>query len=53
MQNVKVVKGVDPLLDEEAVKVVSASPDWRPARRMGKKVKCEMSLYVEFRLKRK
>lgn len=53
VQNVKVVKGVDPLLDEEAVKVVSASPDWRPARRMGKKVKCEMSLYVEFRLKRK
>lgn len=53
VRNVKVVRGVDPLLDEAAVKVVSASPDWKPARRMGKKVKCEMALYVEFKLKRK
>lgn len=50
--NVRVARGVDPLLDAEAVKVVSASPDWKPARRMGKKVKSSVSMYVEFRLKR-
>lgn len=50
--NVRVVKGVDELLDDEAVKVISASPDWKPARVNGKKVKCEMSVYVEFRLKK-
>jgi len=49
----RVVKGVDPLLDEEALRVISLSPDWKPAKHHGQKVKCEMSLYVEFRLKRK
>ena len=48
----KVLKGVHPLLDDEAVKVVSASPDWKAARDRGKKVKCGMSLYVEFKLER-
>ncbi len=51
--NVKVLKGVDPLLDEAAVKVVGASPDWKPARHQGKKVKSEISLYVEFKLEKK
>lgn len=51
--DVSVGKSVDPLLDEEAVKVISASPDWKPARLAGKKVKCGMSLYVEFRLEKK
>ena len=51
--DVKVLKGVDPLLDEAAVKVVSASPDWKPARHQGKKVKSEMSIYVEFKLEKK
>lgn len=51
--DVKVVKGVSEELDAEAVRVVSASPDWRPARLRGKKVRCEMSLYVEFKLERR
>ena len=53
VRDVHVLKGVHPSLDAEAVKVVEASPDWRPARVRGKKVDCEMSLYVEFRLKKK
>ena len=53
VRDVKVLKGVHSSLDAEAVKVVAASPDWKPARVRGKKVKCEMSLYVEFRLKRR
>lgn len=51
--NVKVVKGVDPLLDAEAVKVIQASPDWKPGRVRGEKVDTEMSVYVEFRLEKK
>ena len=51
--DVKVAKGVDPLLDDEAVKVISASPSWKPARLHGEKVKCRLSLYVEFRLQKK
>ena len=53
VRNVQVLKGVHSSLDAEAVKVVEASPDWKPARVRGKKVDCEMSLYVEFRLKKK
>ena len=51
--NVTVAKGVDPLLDDEAVRVISASPDWKPARVNGEKVKCEMSLYVDFKLEKR
>lgn len=50
---VKVLKGVDPDLDDEAVRVISASPDWKPGYVKGEKVKSEMTLYVEFRLEKK
>lgn len=53
VRGVKVLKGVDPLLDEEAVRIISASPDWKPGWLRGKKVKSRMSLYVEFRLEKK
>lgn len=53
VRDVKVLKGVDPLLDEEAVRIISASPDWKPGWLRGKKVKSRMSLYVEFRLEKK
>jgi TonB family protein len=51
--DVKVVKSVSPDLDAEAVKVVSASPKWRPARLKGEKVRCSMTIPVEFRLEKK
>ena len=51
--DVKVVKGVSPELDAEAVKVVSASPKWKPARLKGEKVRCSMMIPVEFRLEKK
>ncbi len=53
VRDVKVLKGSDPLLDEEAVRIISASPDWKPGLLMGRKVKSRMSLYVEFRLEKK
>ena len=53
VRDVKVLKGVDPLLDEEAVRIISASPEWKPGWLLGKKVKSRMSLYVEFRLEKK
>lgn len=53
VQDVGVAKSVDPLLDAEAVRVVSASPKWRPGRHRGEKVKTSMTIPVEFRLVRK
>lgn len=51
--DVKVLKGVDKLLDDEAVRIISASPDWKPGRVRGKKVKAEISIYVDFVLEKK
>lgn len=53
VSDVKVVKSVSPELDAEAVKVVSASPKWRPARLKGEKVRCSMTIPIEFRLEKK
>ena len=51
--NVRAVRSSHPLLEEEALRVIKASPDWKPGRVRGKKVKSEVSLNVEFRLERK
>ena len=50
---VRVAKGVSPELDAEAVKVVSASPKWKPGRVAGEKVRVSMTIPVEFRLEKK
>ena len=51
--DVKAVRSSDPLLEEEALRVIKASPDWKPGRLRGKRVKSQMSLNVEFRLEKK
>lgn len=51
--DVRVVRGVDPLLDEEAVRIVSASPKWKAGRVNGQKVRTSMTIPVEFRLEKK
>jgi len=51
--DVRVVRGVDPDLDAEAVRVVSASPKWKPGRVNGNKVRTSMTIPVEFRLTKK
>ena len=53
VRDVQVLRGASPELDAEAVRVIEASPDWKPGKVRGEKVKSEMSLYVEFRLQRK
>lgn len=48
---VKVLKGADPLLDEEAVRVVSSSPQWTPGKQRDRAVKVSYTFPVIFRLK--
>ena len=52
VKDVKVSRGVHTALDEEAVRVVSASPKWKPGRHRGKKVKVAMTIPVDFRLEK-
>ena len=50
---VEATKSSHPLLEEEALRVIKASPDWKPGKVRGKKVKSRISLNVEFRLEKK
>ena len=49
--DVQVVKGVDPSLDEEAIRIISSSPRWTPGKIKGKPVKVQFSFPVVFELK--
>jgi periplasmic protein TonB len=48
--NVKVVKGVDPLINDEALKAVSSSPKWTPGRNRGVSVRVSYLITVNFEL---
>jgi len=48
--DVQVVRGVDPSLDREAVRVVNAMPRWSPGRQRGQAVRVKFTLPVVFRL---
>jgi len=50
VKDARIVRGVHQSLDDEALRVVSASPKWRPGRHHGKKVKVAITVSVEFRL---
>jgi TonB family protein len=50
VKNVVVNKPVNPLLDAEAVRVISSMPDWKPATQAGKGVDVQIKVPVEFKL---
>ena len=52
VKDVKVSRSIHTSLDEEAVRVISASPKWRAGRHRGKKVKVAMTVPVDFRLEK-
>ena len=43
-----VVRGVDPALDKEAVRVVMSSPKWSPGKQRGKPVKVQFTFPINF-----
>lgn len=48
--NVRIVRGVDPTLDAEALRVINAMPLWKPGKQRGKAVKVRYTLPVNFKL---
>jgi protein TonB len=48
--NIQVVRGIYPLLDEEAVRVIKNMPPWIPAEKNGKKVRSQFTLPIVFKL---
>ena len=51
VSNVKVLRGVDPSLDKEAVRIVSSSPKWTPGKQRDKPVKVTYTFPVIFQLR--
>lgn len=48
--NAKVVRGIDPSLDAEALRVINSMPRWNPGKQRGKPVKVKYTLPVNFKL---
>ncbi len=48
--NVTVLRGVDPSLDKEAVRVVKSMPKWKPGKQRGKPVYVRYQVPINFKL---
>lgn len=51
ISNVKVVRGVDPSLDKEAVRLINNMPKWKPGMQTGKPVRARFNIPVTFKLR--
>ena len=50
LSNVEVLRGIDPALDAEAVRVIKAMPKWEPGKQRGQVVRVKYTVPVTFRL---
>ncbi len=48
--NVKLIKGVNELLDNEALRVVKMMPAWKPGVQRGKPVRVQFNMPIQFNL---
>ena len=48
VKNVKIVRGVDPLLDAEAIRVIKSSPQWIPGKQRGQVVNVAFTFPIKF-----
>lgn len=50
VEDVKVVRGVHPALDAEALRVISNMPDWQPGKQHGEAVDVSYTIPIQFKL---
>lgn len=50
ISDVEIVRGVDPVIDAEAVRVLESMPNWKPGKQRGQVVNVRFTLPVVFRL---
>jgi len=48
--DVEILRGVDPALDKEAIRVVKSMPSWKPGKQRGKSVKVRYQVPINFKL---
>ncbi len=51
VKNVTVLRGVDPSIDKEAVRVVSSSPRWKPGRQRDRNVRVRYNFPLDYQLR--
>ena len=49
----KILRGVDPVLDQEAIRVVTAMPAWKPGKQRGRNVRVSYTVPINFVLQEK
>jgi periplasmic protein TonB len=50
ISKIKVLRGVDPSLDKEAVRIIQGSPQWTPGKQRGKPVRVSFTFPITFKL---
>lgn len=50
IKDVVVVRGIDPSLDQEAIRIVKSMPKWKPAMQRGKPTRVKYTLPITFKL---
>ena len=50
VRKVEIKKGIDPVLDQEAARVINSSPKWMPGKKEGRKVAVQLVYPVLFQL---
>ena len=50
VDNIVIIRGVDPSLDKEALRVVKSSPKWEPGKQRGKQVRVRFTFPIVFAL---
>ena len=50
VEDVKLAKSIDPLLDEAAMNIVKSMPQWKPGRQRGKNVNVSFTIPINFQL---
>lgn len=53
VSDIKIIRGLNGGLNEEAIRVMSQMPDWKPGEKRGKKVASKYKLPITFRLRTK
>jgi protein TonB len=51
VKDVTILRGVDPSIDKEAIRVVSSSPKWNPGRQRDRNVKVRFNFPLNFQLR--
>ncbi|MCB9336111.1 MAG: energy transducer TonB [Flavobacteriales bacterium] len=51
IRDVKILRGVNKMLDDEAIRVVKAMPSWKPGKQRGKAVSVSYNLPIKFTLR--